>query len=354
MKLKFYVLWALFIVVLVGGYFLINKKDLFSGDQNKVASAVTPTSQTISSTTALEKGNTAPTVSSSIVSIRSINSKMKGQTVTIKASIKDKKQSKDGHLFLTVEDSSGLLDVPVFADKKVPTDLLIVNKVFQITGQVDVYNGKLEIIPQQTGDIILASDSLEVTKANSGKTIEFQATVLTKYLHPDGHMFLKVKRLDTNEEVEVPVFSNLNYNTESITINAQMKIKGQIQEYKNQMEVIPQNAADLTILKEGDENQVILKSLSEISDKDRGKMFQVRGSVKGVADKDGHLFFTMYLDNNKEMKAVLFRADGKEIVGRKTKIQSASKEGFPIHVLALVDIYNGNLELIINKVYNDY
>ncbi|SDO87815.1 hypothetical protein SAMN04487897_12544 [Paenibacillus sp. yr247] len=42
-----------------------------------------------------------------------------------------------------VFNSSGLLDIPVFADKKIPTDQLIVNKVFQITGQVDVYNGEL-------------------------------------------------------------------------------------------------------------------------------------------------------------------------------------------------------------------
>lgn len=47
--------------------------------------------------------------------------------------------------------------------------------------------------------------------------------------------------------------------------------------------------------------------------------------------------------------AVLFSAETKELSARKTVIDNASKGQFQVWVLAMVDIYDSKLELIIDK-----
>ena len=301
-----------------------------------------------------EKETQSPSDTDESISIKSISKDMVDKVVTIRGKITNVRKHENGHLFLEVTDDTGKIDVPIFADKKIPTDQLKLGKQFQFTGMVDEYNGSLEVIPSSSKDVeLIKKNNVEITKENIGKSVEIEAKVITKYRHPKGHVFLTVELTDQQQEIEVPIFDTLQYNSDEIAVNSILKIKGNIGEYNGKLEVIPQAKTDIAILEAGKDSDVSLVEVSRISESNRGKMVQVRGSVKNVTEKDGHLYFYLS-DGNKEIKGVLFKADGNEIAGRKLKIQNAAKENFPIRVLAMVDVYNGELELIIDKVFNEY
>lgn len=92
------------------------------------------------------------------IEIQAINADMIDEVVVIEGKITKINRHKNGHLFLTVADSTGEIQVPVFADKEIDRDILEVNKKYQIAGEVQEYKGKLEIIPEKKGDIKEISD----------------------------------------------------------------------------------------------------------------------------------------------------------------------------------------------------
>ena len=289
-----------------------------------------------------------------IVDISKIQESMKGELVSIEGVVIDIKEHKNGHLFLTVKDSTGSILVPIFADKGIDKDTLKKDKEYKISGKVDIYNGSLEIIPENQEDISIieksASNQLSITTENINKQVSINCKVLSKYDHPDGHIFLKVLT-DNNEEIEIPIFNTLGYNTEAINSGSYIKVNGKISEYKGRLQVIPNSKNDIEIVSDVTINDNKLLSISDITENDRGKVIQVKGAPTKLVEKNGNIF--LYLqDGQSKIKAVLFKADGNEIEGRKEKLKEYENLNKPVRVLGTVDIYNNELEIIIDKVYN--
>lgn len=351
--------WGIAAVIFAGIAYGVEHKDDIFGNKDRTSSSVVSSENTSGHSTQTVANAETPVETNQLqpkeISISAISKSDAGKSITIKGTIHEMKKSKDGtHTFLTVVDDTDSITVPIFADKKITTEFKVNDQYF-FTGIVDVYNDELEVIPQKPEDIEAVLREEEISQATVGQTKTIKATIVTKYDHPDGHVFLNVLLSDTQQEMEVPIFSNLNYDDSQLSINAIIQIEGVVTEYKGKLEVVPQNAADITLLSPGDDNNVSLIKVEQLSEKDRGKMYQVKGYVSDVTEKDGHLFFTFENEEkNQSIQAVLYRADGKEINGRKTKILNASKEHFPIRILAMVDVYKENLELILDKVYNEY
>ena len=283
---------------------------------------------------------------------------MQGKLISVVGSIVSRYDHKNGHTFLTVSDDTGKISIPIFANKHINVSQFQVGRTFRFTGQVDVFKGELEIIPRSAKDIETEYREIEdfptITQKDVGKTVKIQATVLSSYRHPQGHIFLTVCYGKHSAEIQIPLFSSLELQDEGIGLGSILSVRGKVKLYKGRLQVVPDRKEDIHILKTSYSDTPKLLAIGKISINNRGEMVQLRGYVNNIYQYEGHTFFEMSDQEGNKLKAVLFSADTKEIMGRKLKVLDAEKERFPIRVLAYVSLYKGELNLIIDKVYNEY
>jgi DNA/RNA endonuclease YhcR with UshA esterase domain len=284
------------------------------------------------------------------LNIDTINKSMVGDWVTVTGEITNRRDHENGHIFLTVKDDSGEIPVSIFSDKNIESETLTTGSVFQFSGSVDEFNGEIELIPSKQADVIPKANKIEEKDAGQISTIT--GKIITKYSHPEGHLFLTIKVDITGQELEVPLFNSLHPNPDNYPINSLISTKGKITLYKKKLQVIPDSLSEITVLNKGDDTAINTVRIKDISESKRGEMVITKGYVKDVVEKDAHLYFTLS-DGEKDLKTVMFKADSQEIAGRKERVLSAEKAQFEIRVLGMVDVYNGELEIIIDKIFND-
>lgn len=293
------------------------------------------------------------------VLIKDITAGMIGRRVTAIGSIMNITNHKDGHMFLLVADGEGVIEIPIFADKKIDHAQFKDGKSFSFTGKVNEYRGKLEIVPETQNDItavdidIDTNDNGLVTKERVGQVVTVEGHLVAKYNHPDGHVFLTLKLTETDSEITVPVFSTMKYDATDFAVNSLLSIEGRVEIYNDALQVIPKDEGGITVLDEGSEAQVALVDISGIRKEHRGQTIMVRGYVSDLSRHKEHLYFKLSMGGS-GIAAVLFKANSNENAGREARIESAAKEYFPIRVLGTVDVYNDRLEIIIEKVYREY
>ncbi|MEH7749115.1 OB-fold nucleic acid binding domain-containing protein [Neobacillus drentensis] len=351
-QLKF-LIWIIIIGIGFAGAVLY-QKGFFSKDSSEnTKPAIKETASTTPADTRVAA--TSTTVSNQndkTISIQSIDKSMVGETVSIVGEIINHKDHKNGHVFLTVKDASGEILIPIFADKNINTDTFVTGNQFQFAGNVDEFNGEIEIIPSKQEDIVPTNPITRINEKDEGQLKTISGKIISKYTHPQGHIFITLKVQETGQELEIPLFSSLHPNPDEYPINSEVNLKGKVTVYKNRLQIIPNSLNDLTIIKEGDDSSVSTVKLSAISEADRGKMVITRGQVTDVSEKNGHLYFKLSA-GGKNIKTVLFKADSQEIAGRKTRVLNAEKAQFEISVLGMVDVYKDELEIIIDKVLVD-
>lgn len=291
------------------------------------------------------------TKDSDIISISSITEEMKGQQKKIIGTVTERSTSK-GHVFLKVNDDSGTISVPIFKDKGIDSSMFMSGKTVAVTGNVDVYQGTIEVVPQTEQDLVMmeSKQTAQITSDDVGQTKTVSAKIISKYVHPKGHIFLTVESTN-GQTLKVPLFVSLKPESFEYPVHATAKIKGKVTEYKGELELVPAALQDVTLTNKTAET-IQTRTLASIQRSDRGSQVTVEGMVEQVTEKNGHLFFRLTQDN-KQIKSVLFKADSQEIKGRKERIKNAMASQFSIRVVATVDIYQDELELIIDKVLVD-
>lgn len=287
------------------------------------------------------------------VEISTIDNDYVDKMVSVQGQITSRYIHDKGHVFLTVKDHTGELSVPLFADKEIDSEPYQEGKRISIIGKVQEYQGKYEVVPALPEDITLLVNSEKlVTKEKLGTTVVLQGEVVSRYEHPDGHLFLTL-RLTDGEELEVPVFNSLHPNMDAYQANALLEVEGEVSEYKGDLQVIPSNLQAIKEITAGDMNEVAFKEIGAIAEEDRGKKLLTEGNISGVSEsKDGHLFFTLEKDG-KQIRTTLFKADTNEIEGRKVRIQHAETAQFPVRIVGVVEVYKDQLTLIVDKVLID-
>jgi RecG-like helicase len=335
---KVILVWVVFIVLILGSWFIYKSEEttnVFSNSGNNVEKKE-PTTLPID-----------------IMSISQINGNMKGQEVKIKGTIVNKTEDKKGNMFLVVTDETGEISIPVFSDKKIDKQLITLNKLLYFSGKVDVYEGKMEIIPQSQNDIsVIQGQDIKITKDNIGKEVILKGKVISKYNQAAGDLFVTISNTDTNEEVSVPIFEELSYNSQDMPTNSMVSIKGEIAEYKGGIEVIPEKTEDIKVLIKGDESKLQFLNIGDITENDRGKMINSNGYITDVTENKGNMFFSLVdqNDNSKIIKGVMFHAETKELEARRTLINNLSDKQSLVWLIAMVEKYDGKLELIIDKI----
>ncbi|MCI5726596.1 MAG: exodeoxyribonuclease VII large subunit [Clostridium sp.] len=288
-----------------------------------------------------------------IINIKDVTADIKDKIVTIQGTIINIEEHKNGHLFLTVKDDTGEILVPLFVNNEINFEKIQLNNKYQFKGKVDIFNEKLEVIPEQDSDVnLIVSKGEEITPESVGKNITIDCVILSTYKHPNGHTFLTVKT-SANQEMQVPIFNNIGYDGDKLKAGDILRVTGKVEEYKGELEVIPNNNSDIIMCESGEEKTLELKPLDYINEDNRGETIQVRGDVSDLREKDGHLYFYLN-DGNIKKECVLYKADGDILEGKRIRIKHASEAKFPIRVSGTVNIYKNKLRLVVDKVYNEY
>ena len=204
-------------------------------------------------------------------------------------------------------------------------------------------------------DLTNDPDSVAITTANIGKVVTITGSIIDKYDHPDGHIFLTIRTTDGNEEIPIPIFKNLEYPSDNLTMNSTVSIKGKIDEYKGKLEVIPDKADDIVVISKSEAAAMEFKAIKDISTYDQGKLIKTSGIVSNVKNASGNTFFNMTdpTDNSKTIAAVIFKSGASDLNAEQTLINKAGDDHFAVQVIAKVNIYKDELELIIDKAYTD-
>ena len=338
MNKKFIIWSSSFLIILSSATFIaIKEKKAFSKDNVKKINII--------------NNNTSSNDESKIYNISSITEAMKGITLSIIGEITDIKEHKNGHIFLTVSDGDYSIAVPIFKNNNIDLNKIKLNNKYKFIGTVDIYKDKLEIIPKSNSDIIELKKEF-IDKTHIGELIDIKCVVLSKYNHPNGHTFLTV-RTENAQEIEIPIFKQLNFNSTSIEPGTELQIHGKIAEYKSKMQVNINDEKDIKVLKDTEPNKIKLVSLENINESNRGKSVQTKGNVESIETKNGHLYFNLN-DGNHTIECVLFKADGDILEGKRVRIKHSNEAKFPIRVSGTINKYNDKIQLVVDKVFNEY
>jgi len=191
----------------------------------------------------------------------------------------------------------------------------------------------------------------QITVDDIGTYVNEILMVLSIYNHPKGHKFLTVLILDRNQEIDVPIFSRLNYSDSQLKVNSIIKVNGKVNTYKGKLQIVPKSSKDIKIIQSGQSSDLRYLKINEIKDSNRGQMVKVRGHIHNYHDYKGTVYCNIVDETNTQIKAVLFKPEIKELSARKNLLKSAEDNNFPVTVNATVNVYKGDVQLILDKVY---
>lgn len=285
--------------------------------------------------------------------ISDITSADKGEIVTISGTINEVERSKDGqHLFVTLSDSANeKILVPIFSNTNIDQTQFIVGENLKVTGEVEIYDGDLEIIPQTSEDVVCGNNLTTVTQADINKEATIKGTIISKYNHPDGHIFLTVQ-LESGQEIDVPIFATLAPNSENYTTKSVVQVKGTVDLYDGKLEVIPNTLDEITVINVGENQAFDYVEIGSITEDNRGDSVYIKGIVSDVHISNNKDIFFNIRDNSGEIKGVQFIADTEVLPDKQVVLELSDEYQTEISIMGTVDIYDDNLEIIADKVWN--
>ncbi len=99
------------------------------------------------------------------ITISDITADMEGRRIVTTGHLVEKREHKDGHLFLTVSDNKTKIQVPLFSDFMgslnqigITEDDFQLNERISVRGIVENYKGRLQIVPKSLDDVKILGD----------------------------------------------------------------------------------------------------------------------------------------------------------------------------------------------------
>ena len=94
------------------------------------------------------------------IAISDITSDLEGRTVATSGHITEKIEHKNGHLFLTISDDKGSIQIPLFSDFMknlnqvgITKDDFFIGDKISVKGTLEIYKGRLQIIPKALDNV---------------------------------------------------------------------------------------------------------------------------------------------------------------------------------------------------------
>lgn len=142
-----------------------------------------------------------------VTPIASLDNSFIGLRVAISGQVMDYREHNDGHLFLKLQDSSGIVNVPIFSQTRAQVEESIeLLDVVEVTGEVALYDGEFEVVPGEAKDIKVVHTApitlTSVTEDNAGSAVKVQGTIVEREIVGNGNVILTLRE----DGGQLPVF----------------------------------------------------------------------------------------------------------------------------------------------------
>lgn len=312
----------------------------------------------------------------SVVNIGDLTKEMVGRKVTVVGSAGKISRTSSGHTFVTLQDATEQIEIPVFSNLDIDTSNLKEGDKLEVRGKVDLYEDELQVIPEVTSDFLIvgtaavkkepetsaastetasndksAASSTHPLRNSIGKTEKIEGIIVKKSPISDGNIFLTLEGTDGYETV-VPLFASLSPTT--LTINEQDKIHvtGKVKEYKGEMQVIPNSIGDVSLNLDSakKEQSSTGKGISSITKSQLGEVLEVKGVVSNYFLSDKGNVFVDLSDDTGGIRVVLFYDSDQDYKNAVGVLEDAASRQKSVTLEGKVNEYKGDLQLILQKV----
>lgn len=202
-----------------------------------------------------------------------------------------------------------------------------------LTGIALIYVGAAQMRPGLTPISQIDNDYVGLKTVISGRVIDLS-------VHPEGHVFLKVKD-ESGGVISVPLFSGTRSELgERIELLDNIQVSGQVKNYQGEMELLPEDVGSIQVVHSAP------IELSQIDETRLGNEVKIRGFV-------GEKFS---VGDNSIILSVR-RGDGELKVFLPGDVVESDNfpeffEGDKIQAAGTIKSYEGELELEIGNSYN--
>ncbi len=183
-----------------------------------------------------------------------INEDYVGLGVMVSGQVIDLHEHRDGHLFLKLKDESGgVISVPIFASvcSELDEPIELLDNV-QVTGQVKLYNGDLEVIPEKGTDLHVVHTPpiglANVGREHLGELIKTQAVIAQRDIVGNGSLILTLRE----DGAELPAFVPASVADEDgfpeLHVGYTVRASGWLQLYNEHLELKIEDPAHLEVI----------------------------------------------------------------------------------------------------------
>jgi len=189
----------------------------------------------------------------SITPIAKIDNEFVGLKVTISGQVVDLRES-NGHLFLKLQDNSGsVISVPIFSSTRSQLgDSIEMLDEVQVTGEVGLYRGELQVVPEEAGDIsIVRTPCLGISSIDNGllgEPIKVRGVVEKREIVGRGNIILTLN--EDGEQLAVFVPSSVAKSSEfpEIHVGYVVQASGWLRLYENELELQITRASNIKVI----------------------------------------------------------------------------------------------------------
>jgi DNA/RNA endonuclease YhcR with UshA esterase domain len=189
----------------------------------------------------------------SVTPIARIDNEFVGLKVIISGQVVDLRES-NGHLFLTLQDNSGgTMAVPIFSSvrSQLEDSIEMLDEV-QVTGEVTLYQGALEVVPEEAGDIsVVRTPCLGISSVDNGllgEPIKVRGVVEKREIVGKGNIILTLS--EDGEQLAVFVPSSVARSGEFPEVHVEdvVQASGWLQMYRNELELQVNRASYIKVI----------------------------------------------------------------------------------------------------------
>lgn len=188
-----------------------------------------------------------------ITSIASLDNEFVGLKVVISGEVVDSHEHQDGHLFLKLkDDSGGTVSVPIFARTRSELNESIeFLDVVQVTGEVTLYQGELEVVPDGANNIrVVHTAPVKISSLSNDNVdvpVKVQGTIVEREIVGSGSMILTLRE----DGSQLPVFISawvVEDGLPELHVGNVVRVDGRLQLYNGELELKLKEAGHLHVV----------------------------------------------------------------------------------------------------------
>jgi DNA/RNA endonuclease YhcR with UshA esterase domain len=189
----------------------------------------------------------------SVTPIAKIDNEFLGLKVIISGQVVDLRES-NGHLFLKLQDNSGgVISVPIFSSTRsqLGDSIELLDEV-QVTGEVGLYRGELQVVPEEAGDVIIVhSPCMGVVSIGAdllGEPIRVIGVVEKREIVGRGNIILTLAEDGGQLAVFVPASVARSEQFPEVHVGYTVQASGWLQMYENELELRITRASNIKVI----------------------------------------------------------------------------------------------------------